>query len=86
MVAEGLWGESKEQRERYDQRRPGETPLEQPHLVWIGPQQRRYRCNKREDWLWQRRRGVERGLGFHLEQCCEQQYWKQLENVQSGQL
>ncbi len=28
MVAEGLWGESKGQRERHDQSRPGETPLD----------------------------------------------------------
>ena len=34
MVAEGLWGESRGQRERHDQSRPGETPLDRASLAW----------------------------------------------------
>ncbi len=65
MVAEGLWGESNGQRERHDQRRLGKTPLERPRQAWTGPQRRRFRCTKREDWLW--RCSVELNL---------EQYWK----------
>ncbi len=86
MVAQGFRGESKEQREMHDQRRSGETPLEQPRLAWTGPPQRRYHCAKREDWLWQRRRDVERSLGCRLEQFCEQQCLKQLEDLRSCHL
>ncbi len=80
MVAEGLWGESNEQRERqrHDQKRLGETPPEQPRLAWTGPPQRRYCYAKLEDVLWLRRCSVERSLV----QCSEQQYWKQLEYEQ----
>ncbi len=94
MVAEGLWGESKGQRERHDQRRPGETTLEQPGLAWTGEQQQLCKLERHVELCRKQQCGEPccaqrtwelRSEQHRQEQCCTQWNLKQFNEQQYGE-